>query len=129
MFSVLRFWPHGYDRPISCRINIKMPNKVVKVFWLFAIFILVVIFIQIAGNVSPKTGYRITLLFGVINIITLLLVFFSCRCLVGSKFIKGMWDHKWYQKYYRSHCYYWWIFMTSVILHTVFAIITFGNPF
>lgn len=81
------------------------------------------------SSISPLLGYRITLLFGIINVITLLLIFFSCRCLIGAKFVKRMWEHKWYQKYYRIHCYYWWVFFIAVIMHIVFAVIAFGNPF
>jgi len=89
--------------------------------------------LTVTDNVSNKTeflsGYKLIFIFGIINIISLLLVFFSCRCLVGANFVRKMQKHKWYKKYHDLHCYYWWIFIISVILHSLFALVTFGNPF
>lgn len=84
---------------------------------------------SISNKTEFSTGYKFTFIFGIINIISLMLVFFSCRCLVGANFVKKMWKYKWYQKYYNLHCYYWWIFIISVILHSLFALVTFGSPF
>lgn len=79
-------------------------------------------------KIEPLLGYKLTFILGIINIISLLLIIFSCKCLVGIKFLKRMWKYKIYQKYCRLHCYYWWIFLISVILHTIIALITFGIP-
>jgi hypothetical protein len=81
-----------------------------------------------SNKIDFSTAYKLTFIFGITNIVSLLLVFFSCRCLVGVSFIKKMWKYAWYQKYYNLHCYFWWIFFISIILHTILALITFGNP-
>lgn len=83
----------------------------------------------ISNKTKFLTGYRLTFVFGITNIISYLLVFFSCRCLIGVNFVKKMRKYKWYQKYYNLHCHYWWFFIISVILHLLFALVTFGNPF
>jgi hypothetical protein len=62
---------------------------------------------------------------GYINIISVLLIFFSCRCLAGPKITKKLWQYPWYQAFNRKHCYFWWIFFVSVILHTIIAWILF----
>jgi hypothetical protein len=72
---------------------------------------------------------RILFILGIINLITGLLIFFSCRCLPGSKIGKGLMKHPWYQKFFKLHCYIWWIFWLSVVIHAVLAIVYIGWPF
>nr|MBI4156539.1 hypothetical protein [Candidatus Woesearchaeota archaeon] len=74
-------------------------------------------------------GIRITFLLGITNLIGLFLVFFSCRCLIGHKIANKLYQKEWYRKFYNNHCYYWWFFFASVLLHTIFAFLVFGNPF
>lgn len=78
---------------------------------------------------GAATDARLGFIFGLINIVSLLLVFFSCRCLVGTGFIKRMLQRGWYRKFYNLHCYYWWLFIISVALHTIIALSTYGVPF
>lgn len=78
--------------------------------------------------IEPATGARITFMLGITNIIGLFLVFFSCRCLMGSSLQKRLWQHDWYKKFYNAHCHYWKLFFISVLIHAVFAIIYFGIP-
>ncbi|MBS3108486.1 hypothetical protein J4409_01310 [Candidatus Woesearchaeota archaeon] len=33
-----------------------------------------------------------------------------------------------YEKFYNYHCYYWWIFIISVILHATLALYAYGIP-
>jgi hypothetical protein len=72
---------------------------------------------------------RVTYSLGIINLVTGLLVLFSCRCLPGSKVARKWMEHKKYQRFYKYHCYYWWAFWISVITHAVFGIAFLGNPF
>jgi len=65
---------------------------------------------------------KIVFILGFVNILGLLLVLFSCRCL-------GFRLHISRSKFYNYHCYYLWIFIISVLVHVVFAFIAFGNPF
>ncbi len=78
--------------------------------------------------IEPIFGLRLVFVFGVINIIALLLIFFSCRCMVGIKFIQKMQRYRWYNRFYRWHCYYWWLLFISVILHSIIAFLLLGNP-
>jgi hypothetical protein len=71
---------------------------------------------------------KLTYLLGYANIIGLLLVLFSCRCINGIR-PKALSKSKFYPVFYRYHCYYWWFFIISVALHAVLAITAFGNPF
>lgn len=71
---------------------------------------------------------KLVFILGITNIVSLLLVFFSCRCLLGVNFFNKMMQRGWYRKFYNKHCYFWWIFFSSVIGHTVLAFLIFGNP-
>jgi hypothetical protein len=75
------------------------------------------------------TATRILFVLGIINLVTGLLIFFSCRCLPGSKIGKGLMKHPWYQKFIKLHCYIWWIFWASVVIHAILAMIYIGWPF
>jgi hypothetical protein len=75
--------------------------------------------------IDAKLGF----ILGVTNILGLLLVFFSCRCLVGAGFVKRMLQHRWYRRFYKLHCYYWWLFIVSVAAHAVFTLSLYGVPF
>lgn len=71
---------------------------------------------------------KIVYLLGWTNIIGLLLVLLSCRCIMSMKPEK-LSSSKFYVKFYKYHCYYWWFFIISVAVHAVFAITALGNPF
>jgi len=72
---------------------------------------------------------ELVFIFGITNIIFLLLVYFSCRCMGGAKVTQKLFSKVWYQKFYSKHCYFWWGFFLSVILHTALAFYLFGIPF
>ncbi|MEM3030670.1 MAG: hypothetical protein QXH27_02940 [Candidatus Micrarchaeia archaeon] len=78
--------------------------------------------------IDTVLGIRLVWLLGITNIITLLLVLLSCRCLGGAKVVERLWRHSWYQRFYRLHCYWWWLFLLSVLLHTTLAFLVFGLP-
>jgi len=73
-------------------------------------------------------GAKFIWILGIINIISMLLVFFSCRCLMGPKISRVLVQQKWFLAMYKKHCWYWWIFFVSVFLHSVLAFYIFGNP-
>ena len=77
------------------------------------------------SDLGPKLVY----LLGISNLLGLLLVFFSCRCLMGPGLGKLMTRIPNYMKFYSLHCYFWWFFFISVALHAVLAILIYGNPF
>jgi len=79
--------------------------------------------------ISTLTATRVIFSLGIVNLVSGLLIFFSCRCLPGSRLGKRLVKFKWYQRFFKLHCYIWWVFWTSVVVHAIFAIIYIGWPF
>ena len=75
------------------------------------------------------TAGRIVFILGIVNIVTGLFVFFTCRCVPGWKLTKPLMKHAWYQRIFKWHCVVWWIFWVSVMVHAVFALGYYGRPF
>jgi hypothetical protein len=70
----------------------------------------------------------VVFILGIINLVTGVLIFFSCRCLPGSGIGKRLMKYKWYQKYFKWHCYIWWIFWISVAVHAIIGLVYIGWP-
>jgi hypothetical protein len=79
--------------------------------------------------ISTLVATRVLFTLGIVNLVTGLLIFFSCRCLPGSRLGKILMKYRWYQRYFKLHCYIWWIFWISVVVHAIFAIVYIGWPF
>ncbi|MBD3164648.1 hypothetical protein GF323_05605 [Candidatus Woesearchaeota archaeon] len=77
---------------------------------------------------DPGLGIKLVYVFGWTNIITVLLVLFSCRC-TPIRLPAKIRESAFYRSFYKYHCYYWWIFIASVIAHGAVAVTVFGNPF
>jgi len=77
---------------------------------------------------DPTLAIRLIYIFGITNIISILLVLTSCRCMGIANITNRFFDYLWYKKYYSKHCWYWWIFIISVLLHTSLAFYIFGVP-
>ena len=71
---------------------------------------------------------RVIFILGIINLVTGALIFFSCRCLPGSKLGSKLMKHRGYQRFYKYHCYIWRVFWPSVMIHAILALIFFGWP-
>jgi hypothetical protein len=71
---------------------------------------------------------RVIIILGIINLVTGALVFFSCRCLGGSKLGNRLMKYRGYQRFYKYHCYIWRVFWPSVMVHAVLALVFFGWP-
>jgi hypothetical protein len=71
---------------------------------------------------------RTIFILGVFNLVAGLLIFFSCRCLPGSVIGDRLMKYGVYKRYYRFHCYIWWVFWPSVMVHAFFALMFFGWP-
>ena len=69
-----------------------------------------------------STALTVILAFSITNIVLGILVFFTCRCMPGFQFARGLIQNKSYLKFYRYHCYLWLLFLASVMIHAVFAI-------
>jgi hypothetical protein len=77
---------------------------------------------------DPLVTIRLIVALGIVNLVTGALVFFSCRCLPGSRLGKRLMKYHGYQRFYKYHCYVWRVFWPSVIVHTSLALIFFGWP-
>lgn len=66
---------------------------------------------------------------GIINLVAAALIFFSCRCLPGSRLAGGLMKYPAYKHFYKYHCYIWWILLPSVVVHAILALSFFGVPF
>lgn len=78
---------------------------------------------------TSALGIRLIFILGIVNLVTGALILFSCRCLPTSKIGKSWMQNDTYKRFYKYHCYLWWVFFPSVIIHIIFAIGAFGIPF
>ena len=72
---------------------------------------------------NALTVFRVIFALGIVNVVMGALVFFTCRCLPGSRIGKK------FPRFYKAHCYFWWVFWASVIVHAVLALVFIGRPF
>ena len=72
---------------------------------------------------------RLIFVLGIINLISGVLVLFTCRCIPALSFTGKIMQNKFYSRIYKYHCIIWWVFWISVIVHAVFAIALYGAPF
>jgi hypothetical protein len=79
--------------------------------------------------ISSLVATRIIFILGFVNLVTGLLIFFSCRCLPGSAIGKSLMKRPRFQKFFKFHCYLWWIFWTSVVIHATLVLVYLGVPF
>ncbi len=71
---------------------------------------------------------RIIFSLGIVNLLTGLLIFSSCRCLPGSKIGAALMRRQPYKRFFQWHCHLWKVFWPSVMVHAVLALIFFGLP-
>jgi len=64
---------------------------------------------------------------GVLNITMATLLFSSCRCIPASKLFRNIMDRPAYKSYFKYHCYIWYVFWPSVIVHAAIAFTVFGG--
>lgn len=72
---------------------------------------------------------RVLFILGIINLVSVLLIFFSCRCIPGSKILGKIMKYQAYQRFFRYHCYIWLVFWSSVVVHAILGIAILGIPF
>ncbi len=78
--------------------------------------------------IDPLLATRLIVVLGIINLVSGALIFFSCRCLAGSKLGMKLMKYQAYQRFYKYHCYIWRVFWSSVMIHAALAIIFYGWP-
>ena len=77
---------------------------------------------------STVVMLRIVFVTSIINIIAILLVVLSCRCINIWKVTSVLSRYPWFKRYFRWHCFLWYVFLPSVIIHAVLALILLGVP-
>lgn len=78
--------------------------------------------------INPLADAQVSFATGIVNIVALLLVLATCRC-APVRLPEPVRRMNSYQVLLKYHCWYWWVFLLSVILHAVFAVSAFGVPF
>lgn len=78
---------------------------------------------------DEQLGLRLVLALGLLNLLGLGLVFFSCRCMGGMRLTSRLFKKTWFQRFYKYHCYYWVFLWVSVVTHLVIAFSVAGLPF
>lgn len=71
---------------------------------------------------------RIIFVLGVVNLITGVMILFTCRCIAGARIVGKLMAYPHYQRFFSYHCYIWWAFWVSVIVHAILAILLSGIP-
>jgi hypothetical protein len=79
--------------------------------------------------IPPGVVARVIFVLGLVNVITGLSIFLSCRCIPGSKIGTRLMKYSAYKRFFKYHCYIWWPFWTSVVVHVIFAFMFIGFPF
>ena len=66
---------------------------------------------------------NVILITGIINLIGILAVFFTCRFVPVWNFTKRLESQKWYKSIYKYHSYIWWVLIPSVLIHFIIVIL------
>ncbi|MBS3057095.1 MAG: hypothetical protein J4415_00535 [Candidatus Diapherotrites archaeon] len=74
---------------------------------------------------DPQLELRLIFVFGILNIVGIALVLLSCRCLF-ARLINP--KSSIMMKFYNLHCYYWLLFLISVLAHALIAFDLLGIP-
>ncbi len=77
---------------------------------------------------QPIIVTRVIVILGIINLVTGGLIFFSCRCIPGSRITGKLMKYSAYKRFYKYHCYIWRVFWPSVIVHAILAFTLVGIP-
>jgi len=78
--------------------------------------------------IDPVLGVKLIFLLGTTNVLFMLAVALTCRCLIGIRFVNEMLKKPWYRRVFGYHCWYWRFFFLSVLLHVILVYIVFGIP-
>ncbi|MBT9159274.1 MAG: hypothetical protein AAGB97_04610 [Dehalococcoidia bacterium] len=70
---------------------------------------------------------RLIFVLGILNLVTGALICFSCRCVPGAGIMGKLVKSPAYKRFYKYHCYLWWVFWPSVLVHAILAILVFGT--
>jgi hypothetical protein len=71
---------------------------------------------------------RILFILGIVNLVTGLFLYFTCRCMPPTRPGKWLMKFNWFQKIFKLHCYIWRGVWLSVAAHAVIGIVYIGWP-
>ncbi len=77
---------------------------------------------------DPPLATRLVFILGLVNLLSLLALFFSCRCMAGTGLYYKMSGFRTYTRFYRYHCYYSIILGLSITAHLGIAVSVLGIP-
>jgi len=80
------------------------------------------------GFLTPLIATRLIFILGITNLVTVALIFFSCRCTGASRLGGRLMKNHLFARFYRHHCVLWWILWSSVVLHALLALTFLGWP-
>jgi hypothetical protein len=72
---------------------------------------------------------RLVFVLGIINLVSGIFVLLTCRCIPALRVTGKIMQNRFFSWIYKYHCFTWWVFWVSVIVHAVFALALYGNPF
>ncbi len=74
------------------------------------------------GIFTSPIADTVMLVTGIINGVTVLLLFFTCRFVPRFKLTGSLIHKSWYRPLYKYHTYIWWVLLPSVIVHVIFTV-------
>lgn len=81
--------------------------------------------------IPVQVATRTVFILGIVNLVTLSLIYFTCRCIPGSRITRvtgNLMRFGAYKRFFGYHCYFWWILWVSVIIHVVLGVSLLGIP-
>jgi hypothetical protein len=63
---------------------------------------------------------------GLSTLLSLIFLFFSCRCMGGHKVLEKLFKNRNFMKLYKLHCWFWAWFFVSIVIHITMAKLIFG---
>jgi hypothetical protein len=75
--------------------------------------------------IPPQVATRLIFILGIVNLVTLFLIYTTCRCIPGSRISRvtgNLLQYGFYKSIFKYHCYLWWVIWISVIIHAFLAL-------
>jgi hypothetical protein len=74
------------------------------------------------GAFASPVINNVLLITGIINIVAILFLLFTCRFIPGLSLTHRLMNKSWFKPLYKYHAYIWWLLVPSVVVHAVIAI-------
>jgi hypothetical protein len=73
--------------------------------------------------------FQVLMITGWLNLIFFILILLSCRCIGFWRITRKVVGNRVFQGIYSKHCWYWYGFILSVLIHAVTSVMLFGLGF